>query len=84
MDSTNRVKDRLDGVRIISLSITFGTMVSDADELADSVIGILRVHLAEDSALIIKQHGRLRGSINIPLDVQAYGHDILINVPLAP
>ena len=42
------------------------------------------MHLAKDSALVIKQHRGFVSGIDIPLSVYANGIDIPVDVPLAP
>jgi len=84
MNATDLLKDRLDSSSIIRLSITLRTVIPDADELANSIIGILGVRLAEYSALIIKQHSGLVGRVDVALRVFADREDALVNIPLTP
>ena len=81
---TNHLENGSDGVSIVSLSVTLRAMISDANKLVGRIIGILGMHLAKDSALVIKQHRGFVSGVDIPLSVDANGIDIPVNVSLAP
>lgn len=67
MRKTNLGEDGLEGSSVIGSSITLSTVVLDTGELADSVVRVLRVHLADDFARAIEQYGGLVGRMDVAL-----------------
>ena len=77
-------EDFLNSFRVIRNSIPFSTMSTDADELVNRVIRILRMRFAENFARLVKQTRGLIKATNIALSESSDSACPWVNITLGP